>query len=160
MSQYESQIKQIAAPIEAVYAKLSNLENLRPVIENAQNNDTLRQKIEEAGQDSSYLNMLKNVTLTADSISLDTGMMGTFELDIINREDPAENSGKGTIKFKTAQSPIDANMWIQLLPGELGTRMKLTLKADLNPFIRGMVSKPLTEGIEKIADMLAMIPYE
>ena len=52
MSQYESQIKQIAAPIEAVYAKLSNLENLRPVIENAQNNDTLRQKIEEAGQDS------------------------------------------------------------------------------------------------------------
>ena len=41
MSQYESQIKQIAAPIEAVYAKLSNLENLRPVIENAQNNDTL-----------------------------------------------------------------------------------------------------------------------
>ena len=159
MSQYESQVKQIAAPIEAVYAKLSNLENLRPVIENAQNNDTLRQKIEEAGQDSSYLNMLKNVTLTADSISLDTGMMGTFELDIINREDPAENSGKGTIKFKTAQSPIDANMWIQLLPGELGTRMKLTLKADLNPMLKMMLGNKLEAGIDKFADMLSMIPY-
>ena len=139
MSQYESQIKQIAAPIEAVYAKLSNLENLRPVIENAQNNDNLRQKIEEAGQDPSYLNMLKNVTLTADSISLDTGMMGTLALDIVNREDPSVNSGKGTIKFQTSQSPIDANMWIQLLPGELGTRMKLTLKADLNPMLKMML---------------------
>ena len=159
MSQYESQIKQIAAPIEAVYAKLSNLENLRPVIENAQNNDTLRQKIEEAGQDSSYLNMLKNVTLTADSISLDTGMMGTLALEIVNREDPSVNSGKGTIKFQTSQSPIDANMWIQLLPGELGTRMKLTIKADLNPMLKMMLGNKLEAGIDKFADMLSMIPY-
>ena len=159
MSQYESQVKQIAAPIEAVYAKLSNLENLRPVIENAQNNDTLRQKIEEAGQDSSYLNMLKNVTLTADSISLDTGMMGTLALEIVNREDPSVNSGKGTIKFQTSQSPIDANMWIQLLPGELGTRMKLTLKADLNPMLKMMLGNKLEAGIDKFADMLSMIPY-
>jgi carbon monoxide dehydrogenase subunit G len=159
MSQYESQVKQIAAPIEAVYAKLSNLENLRPVIENAQNNDTLKQKIEEAGQDPSYLNMLKNVTLTADSISLDTGMMGTLALDIVNREDPSVISGKGTIKFQTSQSPIDANMWIQLLPGELGTRMKLTLKADLNPMLKMMLGNKLEAGIDKFADMLSMIPY-
>ena len=30
---------------------------------------------------------------------------------------------------------------------------------DLNPFIKGMVAKPLKEGVEKLADMLAMIPY-
>jgi hypothetical protein len=29
--------------------------------------------------------------------------------------------------------------------------MKLTIKAELNPFIKGMVSKPLQEGIEKKA---------
>ncbi len=38
--------------------------------------------------------------------------------------------------------------------------MKLTIKAELNPFIKGMVSKPLTEGIEKIADALQAIHYE
>jgi hypothetical protein len=27
-------------------------------------------------------------------------------------------------------------------------------------FIKGMVKKPLQEGIEKIADALAMIPYQ
>ncbi len=159
MNQYESQVKQIAAPIESVYAKLSNLENLRPVIENAQNNETLKQKIEESGQDPAYLNMLKNVILSADSIALNTGMMGTFALDIVEREDPAVNSGKGTIKFKTAQSPIDANMWIQLLPGEQGTRMKLTLRADLNPMLKIMLGNKLEAGIDKFADMLSMIPY-
>ncbi len=38
--------------------------------------------------------------------------------------------------------------------------MKLTIKADLNPFIAGMVKKPLQEGIEKIADALQLIHYE
>ena len=159
MSKYESQVKQIPSPIEAVYAKLSNLENLRPIVENAQNNEQLKQQIEAAGQDPSYLNMLKNVVLTPDSMSIDTGMMGIVALNIIEREDPAINDGKGTIKFQTQQSPIDANMWIQLLPGEVGTRMKLTLKADLNPMIKMMIGNKLESGIDKFADMLAMIPY-
>ena len=159
MSKYESQVKQIPSPIEAVYAKLSNLENLRPIVENAQNNEQLKQQIEAAGQDPSYLNMLKNVTLTPDSMSLDTGLMGVIALNIIEREDPAINEGKGTIKFETQQSPIEANMWIQLLPGEVGTRMKLTLKADLNPMIKMMIGNKLESGIDKFADMLAMIPY-
>ena len=103
--------------------------------------------------------MLKNVTLTPDSMSLDTGMMGVVALNIIEREDPAINEGKGTIKFETQQSPIEANMWIQLLPGEVGTRMKLTLKADLNPMIKMMIGNKLESGIDKFADMLAMIPY-
>ena len=159
MSKYESQVKQIPSPIEAVYAKLSNLENLRPIVENAQNNEQLKQQIEAAGQDPSYLNMLKNVVLTPDSMSIDTGMMGIVALNIIEREDPAINDGKGTIKFETQQSPIEANMWIQLLPGEVGTRMKLTLKADLNPMIKMMIGNKLESGIDKFADMLAMIPY-
>jgi hypothetical protein len=48
-----------------------------------------------------------------------------------------------------------------LLPvTDASCKMKLTIKADLNPFIKGMVQKPLQEGIEKIADALQMIKYE
>ena len=43
--------------------------------------------------------------------------------------------------------------------GDEACKMRLTIKADINPFIKGMVSKPLQEGLEKIADVLAMIPY-
>lgn len=37
--------------------------------------------------------------------------------------------------------------------------MKLTLKADLNIFLKGMVQKPLQEGIERAADVLQNIEY-
>ena len=64
-------------------------------------------------------------------------------------------------KFETENSPVPFNFWIQLLPtGEFSCKMKLTIKAELNMFIKGMVKKPLQEGIEKIADALAMIPYQ
>ena len=65
------------------------------------------------------------------------------------------------IKFETEQSPIPFNFWIQILPvTTMTSKMKLTIKADLNPFIKQMVKKPLQEGIEKIADVLQMIQYE
>ena len=37
--------------------------------------------------------------------------------------------------------------------------MKLTLKADIPFMLKGMVSRPLQDGLEKIADALAQIPY-
>ncbi len=155
MAKYESKVKMIAAPVEMVYAKLSNLENLRPMIEGAQDNEALKAQIEAAGQDASHLDKLKDVKLTADSIAIPAPMIGDIALRIIERE---ENK---TIKFETEQSPISANMWIQVLPAGDGTatKMRLTLKADLNPMIKMMIGKKLDEGIDKFADMLTMIPY-
>ena len=165
MTQYESQIKIINAPVERVYATLSNLENLRPVIDMSQNNDELRRRIEEAGQDASFLDSLKNVQLTEDYIGIPAPMVGEISMRIIERE---ENK---TIKFATEQSPVEANVWIQVLPttaGDTGdsataapsaTKMRLTLKADLNPMIKMMVGSKLKTGIDKFADMLAMIKY-
>ena len=81
--------------------------------------------------------------------------MGAVKLNIIEREEPK------CIKFETEKSPLPFNLWIQILPmNESSCKMKLTIKAELNPFIKGMVSKPLQEGIEKIADALQMIKYE
>ena len=39
-------------------------------------------------------------------------------------------------------------------------KMKLTVKGDIPFMLKAMVSKPLQEGVEKVADMLAMIPYK
>ncbi len=162
MSKYESNVKQIAASVEQVYQKLSNLENLRPIIENAQDNEALKQKLQDAGQDPAQLDQLKNVELTSDRLAVPAGMIGTLALRIIERE---ENK---TIKFETEQSPVLANMWIQVLPtsevttadGLPGTKMRLTLKADLNPMLKMMIGSKLQEGIDKFADMLAILPYQ
>jgi len=154
MAKYESNIKQINAPVERVYEKLSNLENFRPVLENMQNNEMVKEKIREAGQDPAQLEKLKDVTLTADSVAFPVPMMGEMSLRIIERE---ENK---CIKFQTEQSPVDANFWIQVLPvTDTTSKMRLTLKADLNPMVKMMIGSKLKDGIDKFADMLSMIPY-
>ena len=64
------------------------------------------------------------------------------------------------IKFATTTSPLPFNLWIQIVPTtETECKMKLTIGMDINPFMKTMVQKPLQEGLEKMADMLAMIQY-
>lgn len=136
MTKIESTIREIAYPQQAVYNMLSDLSNIQKV------------------QDKIPHEQVKDLTFTADSISIST-QMGAVKMVIVNREVPRE------IKFETQESPIPFNFWIQILSvSETSSKMKLTIKADLNPFIAGMVKKPLQEGIEKIADALQLIHYE
>ena len=154
MSMKESNsVKNISAPVERVYATLSNLENLRPLIERAQNDEGLREKMRQAGQGNA-LEQLKDIEITADSIALPTPMFGTISMCIIEREE-----GK-CIKFETQQSPVKANLWIQTLPVSSDqSKMKLTIDADIPFMLKAMVGSKLKDGVEKIADALAMINY-
>jgi len=148
-----SNIKQINAPVERVYATLSNLENLRPIIEKAQNDENLKAKLAEQGQENA-LDGLRDIVLTADSITIPVPMVGSIALSIIERE---ENK---TIKFATEQSPIAAKLWIQLLPVTAETsKMKLTIDADIPFMLKAMIGSKVKDGIEKMADMLAMVQY-
>lgn len=136
MSKFESSIKHIPYRQQAVYDKLSDLSNLEKV------------------RDKIRADKIKDLSFDSDSLTI-SAPMGSVSMRIIEREEPK------CIKFATGNSPISANLWIQVVPeGDAACKMKLTIKADINPFIKGMVSKPLQEGLEKIADVLAMIPYE
>ena len=98
---------------------------------------------------------LDDLTFDRDSISMSVPPVGTVAMRIVEREEPK------CIKFESVSSPMPFNFWIQILPtGETSSKMRLTIKADIPIFLKGMVTKPLQEGIEKIADALAMIPYE
>lgn len=149
-STFESNIKQIPHKQESVYRTLSDLRNLQGLKDRF---EQMKDRIPAEEQEK--LNQLKDLTFDADSISITAPMVGEIKMRIIDREEPK------TIKFETENSPVPFNFWIQLLPtSDISCKMKLTIKAELNPFIKGMVKKPLQEGIEKIADVLAMIPYE
>ncbi len=135
-SKFESSIREIQAPQQRVYDMLSNLENLEKV----------RDRIPE--------DKLKDFSFDHDSLSISVPPVGSIRMRVVEREEPK------TIKFEAEQSPVPFNFWIQLLPvTETTSKMKLTIKAELNPFIKGMVAKPLQEGLEKIADALQMISY-
>ena len=149
-STFESNIKQIPHKQESVFNTLSDLNNLQVL------KDRFEQVKDQIPEDKrKEMEKLKDLRFDSDSITINAPMVGDLKMRIIDRDFPK------TIKFETENSPIPFNFRIQLLPiGEFSCKMKLTIKAELNMFIKGMVKKPLQEGIEKIADALAMIPYQ
>ena len=149
MSTFESSIRQIPYPQQNVYEKLSDLSNLEKLKERyEQMKDTMPEEARKQAE------AIKDLQFDSDSMSVNVPPVGNIKLRIVNREEPK------CIKFETEQSPIPFNFWIQLLPVTSTTcKMKLTIKAELNMFIKQMVKKPLQEGIEKIADVLQMVQY-
>ena len=138
MAEYVSDVKLIACNAHKVFAKLSDLSNV----------ESLKDKIPvDAG--------LKDLTCDKDSISFSVNPVGNVKFKIIEREEPK------TIKFAAEGSPIEINMWIQLVEKEESlTKMRLTLKADLPMMVKMMVDGKLKDGINKVADVLANINYE
>ena len=137
MSKFESSIKQIAYPQQSVYNMLSDLTNIERV----------KDKVPE--------DKLKDLTFDKDTISISVSPVGQISMRIVERDEPK------TIKFASENSPMSFNFWIQILPvSDTASKMKHTIDADIPFFAKGMVSGPLKEGIEKIAEALATIPYE
>lgn len=137
MSTFESSVKIVEYPQEAVYATLSDLSNV----------GKLEGKLPE--------DRFKDIEFSADSVSISVQPVGKVTMSIVDREEPK------CIKYETTQSPVPFNLWVQLLPvTDTTCKMKLTIKADLNPFIKGMIAGPLNEGLEKLAEALANIQYE
>ena len=136
MTKFESSIKPIPYPVENVYRNISDLSNLERV----------RDRIPE--------DKLQDFEFDSDSVQVSVAPVGIIKLRIIERE---ENK---CVKFETEQSPLPFNLWIQVLPvSETESKMKVTVKADIPFMLKGMVSGPLQDGVEKIADALAQIPF-
>lgn len=136
MTTFESNIKQVKAPQSAVYAKLSDLNNL------AQVKDRLPE------------HKVKNMSFDADTLSMQAPPIGTITLKIVAREP------ESCITFGTTSSPLPFDLQIQLSPvSEAECQLKLVINMEVNPFIKNMIQRPLQDGLEKMADLLAMIPY-
>ena len=159
MSEYKSEVKTIQASQERVYERLSDLSSLSIIQQNLDNPEALRRIQEQAGdkvspqQMESIIERLRSLRFDRDSVS-GSSPLGEVALRIVEREEPK------TVKFAVEGVPIDANMWIQLLPqGDSQCAMRLTVKVDLNFFIRQMVGNKLQQGVDSLATMLASIPY-
>ena len=153
MAKYESSVKQINYPVECVYAKVSDLNNLA-VIKERIDDPQIQQQI-PADKLDQVREAIDKLEFTADTVTCQAGgMVGTIAVEIVERQPDK------CVKFASTSSPVSFRFWVQVLPtGEATSKMKLTLDADLNFLMKQMLNKPLAEGIEKLADMLALIPY-
>lgn len=136
-TKFESSIREIPYSQEAVYHRLSDL------------------SLSEQVRDRLPEDKREDITFENDTITMSVPPVGSISIRICDREEPK------TIKYETANSPLPFNLWVQLLPITASTcKMRLTIKADLNPFVKGMISKPLKEGLERLADAIAAGTYE
>lgn len=138
-STFESKITRIPAPIDKVYEKLSDLSHL----------EALRERVP-----ADKAEKIKEMRFDTDTCMVNVDPVGEMTFRIIDREPPK------TIKFTADNSPLPLFLWIQLVAiDEQSTKTRITVKAEINAFLKPMISKPLQEAIDRMADVLTVIPY-
>lgn len=137
MTEFVSDIKTIPHNDDVVYRVLSDLSKL----------ETIKDKIPE--------DKIKNFSFDADSVSFHVDPIGVVKF-IVQEREPNK-----LVKFKSEKLPFDVFLWIQLVQkAEKDTKLRMTVRAELNPFIKGMVSKPMKQLVETISNTLAVLPYD
>lgn len=128
--------REIKAPIALVFAKVSNFENLRPLAEKG------------------AVGGVSIVVQNRDTCFLETSIVGNIELTIVQREEPT------LVNVSPKGAPVNGSLSLILTPlSEETTSLTLTLEADVPIFAKAMVAKPMSEGLEKVAELLSSISF-
>lgn len=151
LSKFESEIKIIPQPTETVYQRFADLRNLQglkerlndPAVAEQMAANVPEEKMEEIRK------YVEQMTFDEDSLQI-ASPMGALTLRIVERETPK------LIKLAGENTPLPIFLWIQLLPaGEEETKMRVTVGAEVNFFMKSMVAKPLQQAAEGLANILA-----
>lgn len=146
LNKYTSSTKLINHNEQVVFNYLSNFNNLAGYL-----NSGLIEKVTEK------IPQIKITEFTSDQDSCKFNItgLGLAEIRIVNRE-PFK-----TIKVESSGGlPLSFTFWIQLMPVDsFQTKMRLTLHAEMSMMIKMMAGSKLEEGIDKLADTLAGLPY-
>lgn len=138
MADFKSRTVQIDAPNDAVFAKLSDLENVRPLLPIAKSKEI---EVKE---------------LSSDRCTLNASMVGEVSLEIVQRTPHSLIQMEGKTALVTALA-----MQLRLGNEEGGTKTSLSahLTADVPFFAQMMVDKPIREGLDKVVDLLSRLNY-
>lgn len=139
MDSFKSDVVNIAADINAVFARLSNPGALEGLVE--QLPADAKAKIE-------------NVSFTSDSIMVKANPVGEIKLEITERTEPTR------VVYTATTSPLPFSLTINLVEtGAAMTQAAASIDIKLNPFVKPMLSKPLNDAAKKFGELLAIIPY-
>jgi carbon monoxide dehydrogenase subunit G len=133
-TQIESRTGKISSPASRVYAFMSSFNNFGLLIPK---------------------DKVKDWQSTEDHCQFTVDGIGKVGLRIIEKE---PNS---LVKITGEEgSKLNFFFWIQLKDvSDNDTRIKLTIKADLNPMIKMVATKPLQNFVDTLVDQLEKIPF-
>lgn len=153
LSKFESEVKIIPQQQQVVYSRFADLNNLSALKERL-NDPTVQEQISQqvpADKMEELRKYADGLSFETDAIHL-SSPIGQITLRVIEREEPK------CIKFASEGAPVQLYVWIQLLPhGEWESKMRVTVGAEVNFFMKGMVAKPLQQAADGLANMLSAI---
>lgn len=139
MDSYKSEKTVVNAPVERVFAKLSNPQLFI---------SSLGELPEEAKE------KLQSVTFGEDSVTFEVQPVGKITMKV---KEKAENS---KVVLGPEVSPIPFEAVINMEKVDEGrTALEAELRMELNPFMRAMVGSHLEKGAKKFGDLFAMFPF-
>lgn len=135
MESYVSGVKAAQGSAEQVFKVLSDMNNIQRI----------KSKIESKVQD---------LQTTTDTCSFSVSPFGPASVKITSREP------NNTIVYESVNSPMAFKMWAQIKEvNPTQSAIRLTLKVDLNFMLKSMIGGMLEQGIDKVADAIAKLPY-
>lgn len=143
-SEYKSAPVTVAAPIEQVFARYSNLENLKTFIDNAPEDKIPADKLEQ----------LRSMEITQDTITVQGGPTGAVTLRIVERKEPE----LVVLRPDGIPIPLDLELRMKSL-GDDSTEVQVFIEADIPMMLRPMVKGPLQQMCDQLATMLCAIPF-
>lgn len=153
MTKYESETQQVERPVEAVYARFSNLSELQSLKEKLESPESRQAMAAQVGEErvESLMNFLQSATFEAERISFHTPM-GAMTLALVEKEAPK------LLKFALEGAPLEAYLWLQLLPtDENNARFRVTIGLELNFFMKQMVGSKVKDAVGMIAQGLRAV---
>lgn len=137
MIEFESELKIIPHSDKDIFRVLSDLRNLHLVSE----------LIPE--------DKIKDFSFDKDRVAFVVDSIGKVAFNVLEREP------NKSVRFQSEKLPFNIFMKIELEPeSEQSTTLKMVVESNLNPFMRGIVEKPMRDAVSRISEALVHIPYD
>lgn len=133
------------APAQVVFEKLSNLENLKNLLEKV--------PVDKVPEDKRA--MFENLKITSDSIEIPGGPAGAITLKVRDKMAPS------LIRLEGEGTPIPLSMQLEIEPKtEKSCEVQVSLSMQIPAMLKPMISGPVKKIVEQFAQMLRAIPFD
>lgn len=144
MTTIKSEKTKINAPAQKVFEKLSNLDNLKPLLEKVPRDQIPADKRE----------MFDNLHITADTITIPAGPVGSIELRVTDR------LPYSLISLKGEGTPVPLGMQLEINDeGPDMCEVQVAVNLEIPAMLKPMVSGPLKKIVDQFSQVLGAVPF-
>ncbi|MCH5232486.1 MAG: hypothetical protein J1E78_02525 [Muribaculaceae bacterium] len=144
MTTYSSPEVTLKADASTVFSKISNLENLR----------TMLDKVSPDKIPADKRQMFDNIKITADSIEVPGGPMGSLIFRVVEKRPPE------LIKLNGEGIPIAMSLAMHVKPeGETESKARVDIEIDIPVMLKPMVGGQIQKMANQFGEVLGAIPF-